>query len=73
VIAVAIRFDNQPLIAPEKIDEMAADADVDRRRGQAVAPAESEECPLEIASRSIPIFLRSEWETEHIRLPDRMA
>lgn len=71
VVVVAIRFHNEHPLTPEEIDEVGTDADVDLRGRQTVTPAESQEVPLEITARAIPIGLLVNWESEHIRLANR--
>lgn len=66
----AVRFDDELPIAPEKVDEVRADRDVDLRERQAVTPAEPQEVSLEVASRVIALHIANR-QAKHLRLPSR--
>lgn len=71
VVAKAIGFDDQSSLAPEEVNEMWADANVDLRRWQPVPLAQSQEIPLELAARPVARGFGADRQAEDVRLPDR--
>jgi hypothetical protein len=56
VVEVAVRLDHQLLAAPEEVDEVAADPNVDLGARQRVASAELQEVALQIAAGAVPLL-----------------
>jgi len=71
VIAVAIGLDHQTPISPEEVDEVGANANVDLRLGQVMAPAEPQEGTLEVAAGPVAITTGTDRQPEYICLADR--
>jgi hypothetical protein len=70
VVAIAIGFHDQHLVAPEEIGEVRTDADIDLGHRQPVTVAKAEEITLEIAASTVVSSLVIEREAQHARLPD---
>jgi hypothetical protein len=71
VVAVAVGFDDLPLLTPEEVDEMAVDADVHLRKGQPVATADPEEVALEVAPCAIALNPEAKRQAKNLCLPGR--
>ncbi len=73
VVEVGIGLHREPLSPPEEVDEVGADANVDLRRRQAMAPAEPEKCVLEVAASAVPGIFFADRQSEDVRLANRPA
>ncbi|HEY6550106.1 MAG TPA: hypothetical protein VIY71_02780 [Solirubrobacterales bacterium] len=73
VIAIAIGLDGEPSIAPEKIDQVAVNLNVDLGQREPVPPTDPQEVSLEVAACPIEGNLRTKGKAEYIGLPNRAA
>jgi hypothetical protein len=71
VISVAVGFHDQAPIAPEKIDEMRSDTDVDLWRRQPMTPTKLKEGTLEIAASTVTVRAGPNRQAEDLRLAYR--
>jgi hypothetical protein len=73
VVAIAIGLDSKPTVAPEKVDQVAANANVDFGRRQHVPPADPQKVSLQVAASAIAADMLAERQPEYIGLPNRPA
>lgn len=73
VIAVAIGFDDQTALAPEEVDQVGPDANVDLGIRQSLTLADPQEIPLEITAGAIVEHVLPSRQSQHICLSNRLA
>lgn len=73
VEAVAIGFDDQPLLGPNEVGDESSDLDVDLWSRDVVPPAEPEEHELELAACAVACQIRSDRKAEGLSLANHMS
>jgi hypothetical protein len=71
VIAIAVGLNDDPLLAPEEVDCLWADPDVDLRRRDVVALTETQEQVLQLAPRPLSGVPGLDPQPLDLRLPSR--
>jgi hypothetical protein len=73
VVAVAIGLDGEATVAPEKVDLVAPNANVDLRLGKSVSLADPQEVALQIAAGALSADILAKRQPKHASLPNRTA
>ncbi len=73
VIAIAIGFDGQAAFAPEKVDQIGTDANIDLGARQPLMLTDPQKVPLEVAARAVVPHILSKGQPQHICLSNRLA
>jgi len=73
VVAIAVRLHGKTTVAPEKVDEVRPNADVDPGKRQPMSSADPQEVALEVAAGAISANVLAERESQHVTLPNRAA